>query len=326
MNRVPETEDRRAFLKRLAAAGAIVAGSGGAALWLHDREVPEDSGAPRLGTFGVEVPASAPRMAICRGRDARAMLAAALDRMGGLSHFIQKGDVVLVKPNVAFDRPPALGATTSPEVVGAVVSLCREAGATRVIVTDNPIHNPEGSFLKTRIRRATEENGGEVLLPVARHFREIELGGRVLDRWTFFHEPFRHATKVIGLPTAKDHNLSHASLAMKNWYGLLGGGRNRFHQSIDEVIADLGCAVQPTLVVLDATRLLMRNGPTGGSPADVKRGDTLVVGTDQVALDAFGFELLGKDPEKARYLKLAEARGLGTRNWRRLSPLEIRTG
>ncbi|MBN2492249.1 MAG: DUF362 domain-containing protein [Planctomycetes bacterium] len=265
-------------------------------------------------------------MAIARGTDARAMLRAALDALGGMGRFVQRGDVVLLKPNVAFDRPPALGATTSPEVVGAAVALCREAGAARVLVTDNPISNPEGSFLKSRVRRAAEASGGEVLLPRARDFREIAIDGTVLARWEFLLEPFRTATKVIGLPTAKDHNLSGASLALKNWYGFLGRGRNRFHQAIDAVIADLGALVAPTLVVLDGTRLLMRNGPTGGSPADVKPGHTLAVGVDQVALDAFGFELLGKDPAAAPYLALAEARGLGTRDWRSLGPPDIRTG
>jgi len=325
-NTPPPAEDRRDFLKRIAAAGAIVAGSGAAALWLNGREVKEDPGLPKLKKYAVELPESTPRMAISRGSDARTMLTAAIDRVGGIHRYVQKGDVVLLKPNVAFDRPPTLGATTSPEVVGCMVALCRQAGADRIIVTDNPINNPEGSFLKSRIRRATEENGGEVLLPLARHFQEIEVGGNILKTWEFFLEPFLHATKVIGLPTAKDHNLSHASLTMKNWYGFLGGGRNRFHQSIDAVIADLGGLITPTLVVLDATRLLMRNGPTGGSPADVKPGNTIAVGIDQVAMDAFGFHLLGKDPEKAPYLKLAEARGLGVRDWRSLSPPDIQTG
>ena len=322
-------EDRRTFLKRLAQAGVVVAGSGAAALWLHDRVRavrPASAALPHLPDFRVALPAGTPRLAIAHGQDARVMLAAALDPLGGIGRFIQKGDVVVLKPNVGFDRPPSLGATTSPEVVGAMAALCREAGAARVLVTDNPINNPEGSFLKSRIRRAAETHGAEVVLPAPRHFREIAIDGEVLDQWSFFWEPFRNATKVIGLPTAKDHNLSTASLTMKNWYGLLGHGRNRFHQAIHEVIADLGHLMKPTLVVLDATRLLMRNGPTGGSPADVKPGHALAAGVDQVALDAWGMEMLGKDPRSVGYLALAEARGLGTRNWRSLSPPEIQTG
>ena len=323
---------RRDFLRRLSVAGAILAGSAGAALWLHDRETPtggEAGGAgplPRLKNYSVELPSTAPRLSIARGSDAKAMLQTALEPMGGLGRFIRKGDVVVLKPNVGFDRPPALGATTSPEVVGAMTALCREAGAARIVVTDNPINSPEGSFLKSRVRRAVEENGGEVLLPAARHFRPVAVGGEALGVWEFFYEPFKSATKVIGIPTAKDHNLSGASLAMKNWYGLLGKGRNRFHQSIDVVIADLGAMLTPTLVVLDATRLLMRNGPTGGSPADVKPGHTVAVAVDQVALDAFGHHILEKDPEKSPWLRLAEARGVGTRDWRSLSPPDIQVG
>jgi len=325
--------DRRDFLRRLAGAGAIVAGSGVAAVLLRDRETGSDGGrageadaAPRLARYAVELPPGAPRMSIARGSDAPAMVRAAMEGMGGVGRFIQKGDVVVVKPNVGFDRSPRLGATTSPEVVGAVVALCREAGAARVIVVDNPINNPEGSFLRSGVGPSVEENGGEVLLPAARHFREIEIGGEALERWEFFYEPFRRATKVIGLPTAKSHNLSVASLAMKNWYGLLGRGRNRFHQAIDTAIADLGSLVTPTLVVLDATRLLVRNGPTGGSPADVKPGHTIAVSADQVALDAFGLELLGKAPADAPWLRQAEERGLGTGDWRSLSPRDVQVG
>jgi len=125
------------------------------------------------------------------------------------------------------------------------------------------------------------------------------------------HTPLAWATKLIGLPTVKSHNLSGASLAMKNWYGFLGHGRNRLHQSINEVIADLGFFISPTLVILVGTRILKRNGPTGGSLADVEPGNTVVAGTDQVAIDAYGVGLLGKKAEEIPYLKMAEKMGIG---------------
>ena len=320
----PSPGTRRDFLRRLAGAGAILGGSGALAALLHDREpAPASARLPRLANYSVPLPAGSPRLAIARGQDVPALLRAAIDKMGGIARFISRGDVVLLKPNAGFDRPPAIGATTSPEVVAAMVSLCREAGARRIIVTDNPINSPEGSFFKSRIRRAVEENGGEVFLPRAEHFREIEIGGKALRQWDFLYKPFDGVTKVIGLPTAKSHNLSGASLSMKNWYGLLGGGRNRFHQSIDTVIADLGAMMTPTLVVLDATRLLMDNGPTGGSLADVKPGNTIVAGVDQVAIDTFGFTLLKRDPASAPYLALAQQRGIGTMDWRSVAAPEI---
>ncbi|MDH7571539.1 MAG: DUF362 domain-containing protein, partial [Armatimonadota bacterium] len=131
------------------------------------------------------------------------------------------------------------------------------------------------------------------------------------------------ATKVIGVAPCKDHNLSGASMTMKNWYGLLGGARNQFHQNIHGVIADFAQMIQPTLVLLDATRVLMANGPTGGSLSDVVQRDTLVAGTDMVAVDAYGYTLLERQPVKESYLDLAAARGLGTKDWKSLRRREV---
>ncbi|MHC4473778.1 MAG: DUF362 domain-containing protein, partial [Planctomycetota bacterium] len=227
------------------------------------------------------------------------------------------------KPNAAFDRPAWQGATTSPAVLEAVVAACRRAGAADVIVTDNPIHAPEGCFRKTGLGAAAERAGGRIVLPRAAAFRPVSLPGTLLHGWPVLLDPLRRATKVIGIAPVKDHNLARASLTLKNWYGLLGGPRNRLHQKIDEAIADLAALVVPTLSVLDGTRILFRNGPTGGSPEDVVSGDLVALATDGVALDAFGATLLDLDPGDLGYLELAEARGLGTADYASLSPREI---
>ncbi len=132
------------------------------------------------------------------------------------------------------------------------------------MVADFPINNPEGAFTESGVRAAAEAAGAEVWWPRPRDFEPIRAGGEVIDVWPAFVKPLREATKVIGVAPAKDHNLCGASLTMKNWYGLLGGRRNRLHQRIHEAIADLAAMLRPTLVVLDATRVLVSNGPTGG--------------------------------------------------------------
>jgi uncharacterized protein (DUF362 family) len=151
----------------------------------------------------------------------------------------------------------------------------------------------------------------------------VGLQGAAIRRWPVFREPLDRATKVIGLAPVKDHNLSGASITMKNWYGLLGGRREQLHQRIHDAIADLALMVRPTLVVADARRLLVSNGPTGGSLADVRRTDTIVVGVDPVAVDTVAAGLLGKRLQDIEYLARAEARGLGTREWRTLGMREI---
>ena len=115
-------------------------------------------------------------------------------------------------------------------------------------------------------------------------------------------------------------------MTMKNWYGLLGGRRNQFHQKIHGIISDFPHMIKPTLVVLDATQILMRNGPTGGSLNDVAKGNTLIVGTDMVAVDTYGYTLLERDPSELEYLHKAEARGLGTTRWKEQNWREIQVG
>ncbi|MHC4957279.1 MAG: DUF362 domain-containing protein [Planctomycetota bacterium] len=313
---------RRAMLGKVAKTGLAVAAVGGGAWWLHGRTPRGAAAAPRpVPSFAVD--RDGPRMVIARGTDAGALVDAALEEFGGIAQFVGKGDVVLVKPNAAFDRPEWMGTTTNPAVLRAVVKACVRAGAAEVIVTDNPIHAPEGCFRKTGLGRATEEAGGKVLLPRAAAFAPVALEGSILDGWPVYLEPLLRADKVIGIAPVKDHNLALASLTLKNWFGMLGGPRNRLHQKMDETISDLAALVKPTLSILDGSRILMRNGPTGGSPDDVVDGDVLAFCTDGVALDAFGATLLDRAPGDLEYLRLAESHARGTRDWMSLHPREI---
>jgi uncharacterized protein (DUF362 family) len=242
-----------------------------------------------------------------------------LDPTLGMKRFISAGDVVLIKPNVGFDRPPHLGATTNPEVLRAVIRLCKEAGAGEVIVSDNPIESPEACFAKTGIAWAAEAEGAKIVLPAQRRFETLAFRdrppdrrrGELLDRWPILYHPLARATKLIGIAPVKDHNLAGASMILKNWYGLLGGRRNQFHQAIHEIISDLALFLSPTLVIADATRVMMRNGPTGGRLSDVNPGGKLgrpavIASVDPVACDAWCYEnLLGRDPAQLTYLALA---------------------
>ena len=325
--------ERRTFLKQAGLTGAAIAGAAAGAAWLYDPRSgadyfrdQESGDVKRLKTFAVDRGATAVSMAIAHGSDPDAMVRAALGEMGGIGAFVVKGDVVVLKPNVAFDRAPILGATTSPQVLKTVAMLCRQAGASRIIVADNPINQPEGCFYKTGIQRAANEVGAELMLPKPSAFQPVAINGDVLSTWPMFYGPFERATKVIGIAPCKDHNLCSASMTMKNWYGLLGGRRNQFHQHIHGIVSDFPHMIKPTLVILDGTRLLMRNGPTGGSLNDVAEGNTLVAGTDMVAVDAFGYGLLGRDPANLEYLHRAEGRGLGTTDWKSLNHREITVG
>jgi uncharacterized protein (DUF362 family) len=193
-----------------------------------------------------------------------------------------------------------------------------------VVVTDNPINDPASCFSLTGIAEAARSQGAKVLLPRARLFQPTTVpNGTLIRNWPILWEPFLGINKLIGIAPVKDHHRSGASMTMKNWYGLLGGRRNIFHQDINTIITELAMMVQPTLVILDGTTTMIANGPTGGSLADLKQTNTMIVSTDQVAADAFGATLLGKTVADLPYIFKAEAAGLGTADYETLNPVRV---
>lgn len=312
---------RREFWLRIGA----VAGVGGAATLFATlrrdpdghRSVPVER-PMTLRDYRMEKPTGAPDVAIGRGDDARTRLRAALDVVGGLAHYVKPGDIVLVKPNVAFDRAPNLGATSNPEIVEELVRmLLVDCRAQEVRVADNPIESPADCFAKSGVRLAAERGGGRVYLPDSNAFRVLQTpNAKLIASWPIFQRPMTNVDKVIGIAPVKDHNLCEASMGIKNWYGLLGGRRNQFHQDIHEIVSDLALMMRPTLTILDGAHVLMKNGPTGGDPSNVKPGNTVAVGLDPVALDAWAFEhVLERGREYPRYLAMAEQKGCGTVDW-----------
>lgn len=318
---------RRDMLARVASAAMVAGAVGLGAAFFYDGKRPVRSRPRRdqvVPDHRVEPPAGTPRLVIARGPDPRRNVEAALERMGGVGRFIAKGEVVLLKPNVGWDRRPEQAANTDPRVVAALVRACLGAGAGKVIVTDNPVNDPQRCFSRSGILEAARSAGAEVAIPGERGFEMVAIPGQ-LGRWPVF-EPFIRAQKIINIPIVKHHSLTRATLGMKNWYGILGGRRNQLHQRIDESVAELAALMRPTLTVMDATRVLMRNGPTGGSLADVKQADTVAVSLDPVAVDAWALSLLGVQPEGLAWLRLGQERHLGVVDYRSLNPVELKTG
>ncbi len=318
--------DRRDFLRRSLGAGLTLAASAALGLGLHD---PAGPGAAPRAHAPVKLPdfsltAQAGRMAIVQGADRAAALKAGLKALDGLETFIARGDRVLIKVNAGFATPASLGATTNPELLGELIGLCRAAGAAAVAVADNPINDARSCFQLTGLGEAAYAAGAKLWLPEERFFRPTSVeGGRLIVNWPILYAPFEGVNKVIGLSPVKDHHRSGASMSMKNWYGLLGGRRNVFHQDIHTVIKELAMMVRPTLVILDGVLSMQSNGPTGGSLDDLKATNTLIVSTDQVAADACGAVLLGKTAHDLPFIGQAAAAGLGQADFEKLSPKRV---
>lgn len=311
---------RREFLIRSGKTAAACAVAGGAAAWFYRRVSASKLAPATIGSYAVDSGSSAPALSIAKrmGVSGAELVKEALQGLGGMARFVTAGDVVLIKPNAAFATPPVFGATTSPDVLAEVIRQCFSARAKEVLVTENPIGNVQSCFDMSRLGAVVRETGAKIFWPRAKDFRTVAVPGRVIGPWEVHYEPLALADKLIGIPTLKTHNRCEMSGAMKNWYGFLGGRRGVLHQRLHGAIADLAELFRPTLVVLDATRKLLRNGPTGGSLSDVEAGHTVAAGTDQVAIDAFAADMLKM--ELPQFVRAGAKRGLGNPNWQELVP------
>ncbi|MFO0617071.1 MAG: DUF362 domain-containing protein [Polyangiaceae bacterium] len=328
--------DRREALKRIAGAGLVLGGAGAIAKLAHDRggAQKKHEGAPMTRDFAQSAASRAASIAVARAKptaegglyspadiDPAGLVRRAVDALGGMRRFVSNRDRVVVKPNCGWDRMPLHAANTNPLVVAEVVRLCYEAGAKDVVVTDASCNEAARCFTQSGIWDAAYHAGAEVQLPTSHHFRSMRLKGEVLSDWPVY-KTLIDTDKLINVPVAKHHNLAKYTGAMKNWYGSLGGRRNRLHQNIDVSVADLATFLRPTLTVLDATRVLMRNGPQGGNISDAKDMHTIIASVDQVAADAMGCELIGLDASMVKYIGMGHERGLGTMDYASLQPVE----
>jgi uncharacterized protein (DUF362 family) len=315
--------DRRGAL-RVGVTAAVALGSVAAGFGLASRSGGSKSrdALPTIKDHRLAKPAGANDMAIVRGPDPAANVRRAVEALGGMGRFIKKGEKVVIKPNIGWNRLPEQAANTNPDVVAEVVRLVVAAGAGTVWLTDVSVNTPEQCFARSGIEKAAKQAGAKVIRPDASAFREVKVEGRLLQTAEVLF-PFVEADRVINLPIVKQHGLSGATMSMKNWYGMLGGQRVKLHQNIHSSIVDLASMMKPTLTIMDATRILLANGPTGGSLADVKQLDTIAASTDEVALDAFGATLLGLDPNNVGFIVEGMKAGLGTPHWQSLKTVEM---
>lgn len=263
-------------------------------------------------TGGAPAPVAPPDLGIGRGDDPAANAVAAVALLGGMGRFVRRGDDVVIKPNILTAREPEYDATTNPAVVAAVAKMCWEAGAKSVTVFDHPTAPPRQAYDVSGIARAVNDVDARMKVLSDRDYDRIEIpDARVLDSWPLVTDIF-DADVVINIPCAKTHGLAGLTMSMKNLMGIMGGSRGSVHQDFDQKIVDLNSLVRPHLQVLDGTRLLIRNGPSGGSLSDARPGRLVVAGTNAVAVDSYGATLFGRKPTSLSYLALAQKQGLGT--------------
>ena len=251
-----------------------------------------------------------PDVALVQGESPGAITKEAVALLGGLNRFVSKGDVVMIKPNIGWDRTPEMAACTNPEVIKTLVEMSLSAGAKKVVVMDNTTNQAQRCYVRSGIQEAAKSAGADVPFVNPRRIKKMAIKGEWLKEWDVIQD-FIEADKIINVPIVKHHSLCRATLGMKNWLGAIGGSRNQLHQKLDESMIDLAAFFKPALTVLDAYRILVRNGPQGGRPSDTKLMKTVAAGVDYIAIDAVGASFLEIPPQELTYLRLGKEKGLG---------------
>jgi uncharacterized protein (DUF362 family) len=247
--------------------------------------------------------------------------------LGGMGQFVKEGSRVVVKPNISWDRRPEFGANTHPAVVKRVVELCLEAGAGMVTVMDRPCNDARRCYRESGIQEAVESidsSRARIVHLNRRRFVELELPRGVdLRRWAFYRDALE-ADTLITVPCAKQHNSARLSLGMKNVMGLVGGRRERLHVGdLHQHIADLNTVLPADLTIIDATRLLLANGPSGGDVDDVRVRHHLAASADPVAADAYAATLFGLTGEDIGYIRYGHQMGMGEIDLSKVSVVQV---
>ncbi|MGA2503694.1 MAG: DUF362 domain-containing protein [Anaerolineales bacterium] len=259
---------------------------------------------------GTSVPI--PDIAVIRAGEPEVLVRQAITALGGISAFVPNGANVVVKPNICVAyHTYEYAATTNPWVVGTVVKMCYEAGAASVKVMDHPFGGTDQEAYKiSGIKEQVEAAGGEMVRMISYHYVDTKIPDAVYLKTTKIYDEILNADVLINVPIAKQHSSSGLTLGMKNLMGAVWI-RETLHNNLHQSIADLNSLLKPKLTVLDAVRILTRNGPTGGNLSDVQQKNTVIASRDVVAVDSLATSLFGMKPEDLEYIRIGTSMGLG---------------
>lgn len=253
-------------------------------------------------------------LAAAHGADPAAIVKAALAPLGGMERFVKTGQDVIIKPNICVDYHTAeYAATTNPIVVATLVALCLGAGAKRVRVMDSPFAgiSATSAYAATGIEAAVKAAGGEMEVMSPVKFAKFDIPqGKSISSWDIYRDVLE-SDVLINVPIAKSHSLARLTLGGKNLLGVVSRP-NQIHSALGQRVADLVSLIRPTLTVVDAYRILVDHGPTGGSLNDVKQANTIIASHDIIAADAYGATLFGLTGADIPYVKIGAGMGLGT--------------
>jgi uncharacterized protein (DUF362 family) len=247
------------------------------------------------------------------GGEPAAMFDMGIQALGGMGAFIGKGQKVLVKPNMGWDVVPEKGADTNPALVRRVIEHCLRAGAKEVYVFDNTCDNWIKCYKNSGIEQAAKDAGAKVVPGNSEsYYQEVTIpNGKRLTR-TKVHELVLETDVFINVPVLKHHSSTRLTGALKNMMGVVWD-RGYWHaNNLNQCIADYALfSEKPSLHIMDAYNVMIRNGPRGVSVADLSNMKSLMISTDWVAIDAAGAKLMGMEPSSVEHIAIAAGMGAG---------------
>ena len=335
-----DTMNRREFLGKCSTVAAAVVSLGtlvGCSRRTTSPQPPPTPTAPSVGDTtpskvghnrwnpdGVDVDVS-----VAANMDPTSLVQTAIDNYGGIDAWVRSGDRVVIKPNLAWARQPAQAATTNPQVLAAVISLCQDAGAAEVLVVEHSCDTAVITFEMSGAQEVCQQAGVPLIsLDNDRLYRQVPLSRGINFATDLVAKDVLDCDVYINLPIAKAHSATLLTLALKNQMGIVWD-RGRYHSAgiasapghnLHQNIASLGASLRPTLNIIDATRVLLSHGPKG--PGLTQEMNTVIVSADIVAADAYAAKLMGEQPTDVPHITMAAEMGLGSAD---LTSLQVAT-
>jgi uncharacterized protein (DUF362 family) len=263
---------------------------------------------------------SVPDMVAVMGGEPAQLLEQAMKEMGGIEKYVKKGQNVVIKPNIGWDKRPDFAANTNPELIKALVEQCFKAGAKKVTVFDHTCDNWQKCYENSGIKKAAEEAKATVVPGNDEvYYQEVKLPQAQILKSTKIHKALLEADVWFNVPVLKNHDGAQMSIAMKNYMGIVWD-RPYFHaNNLQQCIADVCTYVKkPALNIVDAYRCMRKNGPQGRSVSDTSVLKSIIISKDIVAADTAAIGLFNQvqamDIKKVGHIANGEKMKLGTQN------------
>lgn len=306
--------DRRQFLRTISAIGIGAITTNYLKTYAEDKTNKDDKPLPKT------------TLAVVEGEKPAEATLAAINILGGISQFVKKGSVVVIKPNFSWERQPESAATTNPDVLSAVIKECFKAGAKKVKVIERTCNDARKCYQVCGIEKVVKETGAEIVLLSGniKEYKEIKIPDAKELISCLIAKDVLECNAFINIPIAKHHGLTKLTLGIKNLMGIIGVNRSGIHNNIGQKLAEILAVARPHLTIIDAYRVLVKNGPTGGNPKDTVLLKKIIACADPVAADSYAatlapFGLQGKD---INYIKASFNMGLGEMDITKLNIVE----